>query len=118
MHRARAQGWGRYAALIAGLAILLQAIALPPSRAQAMELCTAHGTKTVLVAVDGVPAMPGDCDHCGHCVLTVPADVPTARIEAPVRYAQVAVVAPAFSVGREPRARGPPRPPGQGPPSL
>ena len=53
MQRARIIGWGRLAALVAGLAILFQAVALPPARAEAMELCTAHGAKTVLVAKEG-----------------------------------------------------------------
>lgn len=118
VQRAKAHRWGKFAALLAVLALLFQTVAIPPTRAEAMELCTAHGTKTIFVAKQG-PASFMDCEHCGHCVLTPPAaDAQSPVLSAPVRYFQTAYVA-ADSVDTLTRgARAPPRPPGQGPPNL
>jgi hypothetical protein len=117
MQRAKAHRWGRLAALIAGLAILLQAAATPPVRAEVMEVCTAHGVQKILKAADE-PAQAGDCGHCGHCVLTAASDFADARLDAPVRYAAALAIAPATPRTQNRGARAPPRPPGQGPPAA
>jgi hypothetical protein len=118
MKPAKAWGLERVAALFAGLAILLQAIAVPPARAQVLEVCTAHGIEKVL-APGEAPAMPGDCDHCGACVLAPAGALSPLLVgaAAAIRYARA--VEPAMERRTSARgARAPPRPPGQGPPQL
>ena len=117
------------AALVAVFALLVQALipsaaraAARPDPAAALVICTANGTQTI--TPDGKPAAPVPkktlggmpCQDCLAAALAVVAPGPvtiqpvayeTARVEhAPVR----AVFAP--------RARAPPRPPGQGPPTA
>ncbi len=120
MKRAKASLLAKASAVLAGLAILLQAAAFAPaSAAEIIEVCTAHGVEKIIVpADDGAPAMPGDCGHCGHCVMASPAGLPESRAAAPVRYsAEAAEVVTSTAFG--PRlARAPPRPPGQGPPAI
>jgi len=114
----RAFSMARMAAFMAAVAVLLQAIAIPSARAEVIEVCTAHGIEKVLVKGDAGPAMPGDCEHCGHCVLIVPADLPRAASAAPVRYAARAEAPHPLAAPGGLGARAPPRPPGQGPPDL
>lgn len=85
-----------------------------------VELCTDEGAKVVVVDADGQIREKGfaglpchDCLAATLAVVTVP-ELAVVR----VAYAGVVVrhVAPAPTL--QPRARAPPRPPGQGPPSL
>lgn len=109
---------GRIAALIAGMVLLLQAIAVPPARAEVIEVCTAHGIERVLAPGDAGPAMPGDCGHCGQCVLAAPAALPVSQVSIPVRYASPVSVLRSAQQTAAVATHPPPRPPGQGPPSL
>ena len=106
-------------ALMAVFALLVQALAPAFAVAGPMPdggnvICTAMGLRTA----------PGDTtpppvDHaCKHCVCPAPADQPPAPVSV-ARIAYAVVEAPTSASNRTlpPPARGPPRPPGQGPPA-
>jgi hypothetical protein len=116
------------AALLAVFALLVQALIPGAAMAGRMDpagttiICTATGTQTL--APDGKPAGPRKpgfggmpCQDCLAAAMAVvsPAPAPSVR---PVAYAIARVEhAPVRSV-LAPRARAPPRPPGQGPPTA
>ncbi|MDB5435372.1 MAG: hypothetical protein JWR47_1629 [Phenylobacterium sp.] len=112
------------AALFAVFALLVQAL-IPaaamarPDSSGTVTICTATGTETI--APHGQPAphkgfggMP-----CQDCLAAAMAAVVTPQLAVqPVAYAAERVEhAPVVSL-LEPRARAPPRPPGQGPPTA
>lgn len=115
------------AALLAVFALLVQALiptaamAAGPDAAAAI-ICTATGTQTL--ATDGKPAAPHKrdfggmpCQDCLAAALAVVAPAPAPTVQ-PVAYAIARIEhAPVRSV-LAPRARAPPRPPGQGPPTA
>lgn len=121
----RKQARGRFALLVAVFALLAQA--LVPAAALAaqatgvtyVELCTSQGAQTIALDKTGQPksgfaGLPcQDCLAAATAVVVTPelTIVPTAYVVAVVRHATAADT-PA------PRARAPPRPPGQGPPLL
>jgi hypothetical protein len=117
-------GRGFGVAIIVALAMLVQAVAgMTPAMAaagQTIEICTAHGAKTITVDQAGQPTSPkqAPCPHCDQCLspaLVVATVVPT--LAQPVRYAVRAELAPAIFVSAT-SARGPPRPPSQAPPAF
>lgn len=116
----------RLGVLAALLALLSQAL-LPAAAMAAellggvrVELCTEDGAKTVVVGADGQVRESGFAGlPCHDCLAATLAVVVTPELSiAPVTY-KVAVVRHEAPVpALQPRARAPPRPPGQGPPSL
>lgn len=119
------------AALVAVFALMAQALipaaamAAQPDAAGAMVICTAAGTQTL--TADGKPAAPASgshrgfggmpCQDCLAAAMAVVAPSPVPAIE-PVVYALARVDhAPVVRLPA-PRARAPPRPPGQGPPTA
>jgi hypothetical protein len=115
------------AALVAVFALLVQAlipsaaIAAQSGPAGALVICTATGTQTI--TPDGDPAtapkkgfggMP--CQDCLAAALAVVAAAPV-TVERVAYQAARVEHAPVRSVFA-PRARAPPRPPGQGPPNA
>jgi hypothetical protein len=113
------------AALLAVLALLVQAL-IPaaamarPDPSGGMVICTAAGALTI--GSDGKPQAPhkgfGGMP-CQDCLAVAMAAVATPELAVqPVAYAAERVEhAPVTSL-LEPRARAPPRPPGQGPPTA
>jgi hypothetical protein len=85
-----------------------------------IEICTAHGTKTVTLDQAGNPSAPqqAPCPHCDQCMspALVSAALAPALVQ-PIRYALRAET-PRTAAMRLPPARAPPRPPSQGPPAL
>jgi hypothetical protein len=115
-------GKGIGVTIIVALALLMQAmVGMSPASAatgQTIEICTAHGAKTVTVDQAGQPTSPkqAPCPHCDQCLSPALAVAAMAPILAqPVRYAARAEPAPAVFVSVT-SARGPPRPPSQAPP--
>lgn len=119
------QGSAARAAILwsAVLAILFQALA--PAAAMAaeaagsthVEFCTAEGLKRVAVDQEGAPLKPFAGLPCLGCLAAAMAALPQPEL----RVEPAGLVAPLafgrrFDAGVEPVARGPPRPPGQGPP--
>lgn len=84
-----------------------------------VELCTDQGAQTVLIGADGevqkgFAGLPcHDCLGATIAALTLPdlAIAPVAYVRAEVRHSTP-------TAPLRPRARAPPRPPGQGPPVL
>jgi len=125
---AAAQDRRALAALLAVFALMVQALipgaamAARPGPAATMVICTASGTETV--TADGKPAAPHKqafggmpCQDCLAAAMAVVAPAPAPSVQ-PVAYAIARVEhAPVRSV-LAPRARAPPRPPGQGPPTA
>ncbi|MDB5472024.1 MAG: hypothetical protein JWR84_3584 [Caulobacter sp.] len=120
----RPSGPGALPALLAVLALLLQALA--PGMAVAassggtrtMVLCTSAGEKTVTLPDDSAPR-PMAASKCHDCVMAATTTVlPPSPGGLPVRYA--AVVRHGRTLGQAAvlPARPPPRPPGQGPPTA
>ncbi|WP_312160965.1 DUF2946 domain-containing protein [Phenylobacterium sp.] len=85
-----------------------------------VELCTEDGAKTVAIGADGQERKGGFAGlPCHDCLAATLAVVVTPELAvAPVAYAVVLVRHAAPARPLQPRARAPPRPPGQGPPSL
>ncbi|MBB3893114.1 hypothetical protein GGQ61_003852 [Phenylobacterium haematophilum] len=85
-----------------------------------VELCTETGAKTVVIGADGQERKSGFAGlPCHDCLAASMAVVVTPELAvAPVAYAAVVVRHAAPARPLQPRARAPPRPPGQGPPSL
>jgi hypothetical protein len=116
------------AALLAVFALLVQAL-IPAAAAAAqgsagdITICTATGTATISAAAPG--SHPGKshhgfgglpCQDCLSAALAATAAVPSLDVR-PVAY-EMARVEHITAVGFiAPRARAPPRPPGQGPPA-
>lgn len=124
MKRAAASRQSIWVAVFAAVALLMQSAAgmgmAQAAPGQTIEICTAHGTKTVTLDQAGHPSAPqqAPCPHCDQCLspaVALNADAPLAV--QPVRYAEQAALA-ATAALRLPPARGPPRPPSQGPPVL
>lgn len=119
------------AAFAAMLAVFVQA--LTPAAAMAHDLresgsaiviCTAEGSKVVLIGEDGsvrtAPAkgfMGLKCSQCVGPTLAAVLDLPVPII-APIDYAEVVPTPIRRVLGVRGHARAPPRPPGQGPPAL
>lgn len=119
------------AALVAVFALMVQvlipaaAMADAPDGGGATVICTAAGTQTI--AADGAAKAPkpGDPQHgfggmpCQDCLAAAMACVTTPELAVqPVAYEVARVEHAAAAPLLEPRARAPPRPPGQGPPTA
>jgi hypothetical protein len=118
----RRMGRGLAVALAAVFALLSQTVvfALPAQAGETIEICTAHGSKTVMLDQSGAPAQPkqAPCPHCDSCLAAVQAAPDAAPVLVqPVRYGE-RVQQAAGRPFRFFQARGPPRPPGQGPPHI
>nr|MEA2797082.1 hypothetical protein [Phenylobacterium sp.] len=113
------------AALFAVLALLVQAL-IPaaamarPDASGARVICTATGTQTIgpdgklQAPHKGFGGMP-----CQDCLAVAMAAVVTPELAVqPVAYAAERVEHAPVTSRLEPRARAPPRPPGQGPPTA
>jgi hypothetical protein len=108
--------------------VALLAQALLPAAAMAteslstvrVELCTEDGAKTVVIGADGKERKGGFAGlPCHDCLAASLAVVVTPELAvAPVAYAAVVVRHATPVQPLQPRARAPPRPPGQGPPAL
>lgn len=121
--RAARASLGVLAALVALLAqALLPAAAMATESLSTVrvELCTETGAKTVVIGADGKEREGGFAGlPCHDCLAATLAVVVTPELAvAPVAYAVVMVRHAAPAPTLQPRARAPPRPPGQGPPSL
>jgi hypothetical protein len=121
--RAARASLGVLAALVALLAqALLPAAAMATESLSTVrvELCTETGAKTVVIGADGKEREGGFAGlPCHDCLAATLAVVITPELAvAPVAYAVVMVRHAAPAPTLQPRARAPPRPPGQGPPSL
>jgi hypothetical protein len=112
------------AVFVAVFALLVQALvpaaamAARPSTSGAMVICTGTGVTTVTdrttpTKPKGFAGMP--CQDCLAAALAV-TQTPALAIF-PVNYAAARVERPAVERLVKPRARAPPRPPGQGPPT-
>jgi hypothetical protein len=124
---------GQFRALLAALAAMLAVFVqvLTPAAAMAhdlresgsaMVICTADGSKVVIIAEDGsvrtVPAkgfMGLKCSDCVGPTLAVTLGVSAPAI-APVQYAEFVETPVQRVLGVRGHARAPPRPPSQGPP--
>ena len=118
------------AAFAAMLAVLVQALTPAAAMAHdlresgsAMVICSAEGSKVVIIEKDGsvrtAPAkdfMGLKCSNCVGPTLAVTIDAPTPAI-APVQYAEFVETPVQRVLGVRGHARAPPRPPGQGPPA-
>jgi DUF2946 family protein len=114
-------------ALLAVFALMVQmlvpaaAMAAQPAPAGALVICTASGTQTI--APDGKPAAPAQhkgfggmpCQDCLAAALAVVAAAPITVQRVAYEAARVDHAPIARPIA--PRARAPPRPPGQGPPT-
>ncbi len=119
-----ASGGGGVAALLAVFALLIQAFV--PAAAMAastgdgsLVICTQTGTATI--AVDGhAPKPKGFAGMpCQDCLAAALAVTQTPELEIlPVVYAAVEIEHAPVRRLIAPRARAPPRPPGQGPPTA
>lgn len=125
---------GQFRVLLAAIAAMLAVFVqtLTPAAAMAhdlresgstMVLCTAEGSKVVILQADGsvrtAPAksfMGLKCSNCVGPTLAVTIDAPAPAI-APVQYAEFVQAPVARVLGVRGHARAPPRPPGQGPPA-
>lgn len=124
---------GQFRALLAALAAMLAVfvMGLTPAAAMAhdlresgsaMVICTADGSKVVIIDEDGsvrtAPAkgfMGLKCSNCVGPTLAATLATPVPAI-APVRYAEYVETPVERVLGVRGHARAPPRPPGQGPP--
>lgn len=125
---------GQFRALLAALAAMLAVFVqvMTPAAAMAHDLresgsaiviCSAEGSKVVLIAEDGsvrtAPAkgfMGLKCSDCVGPTLSVTLDTPVPAI-APVQYAEFAPTPVQRVLGVRGHAHAPPRPPSQGPPA-
>jgi hypothetical protein len=112
--------------LAAILALFAQAV-LPAAAMAAeslggaqVELCTEDGAKIVVIGADGQVRDKGFAGlPCHDCLAATLAVVVTPELAvAPVAYEGVVIRHEVLAPKLQPRARAPPRPPGQGPPSL
>ena len=128
MHFGRKKRAARASLGVLAALLALFAQALLPGAAMAaeslstvrVELCTETGAKTVVIGADGQERKGGFAGlPCHDCLAASMAVVVTPELAvAPVAYAAVVVRHAAPARPLQPRARAPPRPPGQGPPSL
>lgn len=113
------------AALVAVFALMIQALvpaaamAAQPDRSGLSVICTQNGTATV--SLGGQPAKPKGfagmpCQNCLAAALAV-TQTPELAVQ-PVIYQAARVEHAPAERPIEPRARAPPRPPGQGPPTA
>ena len=113
------------AVLVAVFALMMQALvpaaamAAAPNASEAMVICTGTGVTTVSGQATpskpkGFAGMP--CQDCLAAALAV-SQLPALAIQ-PVIYAAVRIARGPAERLIEPRARAPPRPPGQGPPTA
>jgi len=125
---------GQFRALLAALAAMLAVFVqvMTPAAAMAHDLresgsaiviCSAEGSKVVLIAEDGsvrtAPAkgfMGLKCSDCVGPTLAVTLDTPVPAI-APAEYAEFIETPVQRVLGVRGHARAPPRPPSQGPPA-
>ncbi|WP_454718246.1 DUF2946 family protein [Caulobacter segnis] len=119
------------AAFAAVLAVLVQVLLPAAAMAHdlresgsAMVICTADGSKVVIVDEDGsvrtAPAkgfMGLKCTDCVGPTLAATLSAPVPAI-APVRYAEYVETPVERVLGVRGHARAPPRPPSQGPPQI
>lgn len=110
--------------ILAAFALLLQAAGgmgmAQASPGETIEICTAHGSKIVTLDQAGHPSAPqqAPCPHCDQCLSPALALTATAPLAVQlVCYAARAVIVRTAAMRLRP-ARGPPRPPSQGPPTL
>ena len=123
----RLSGPGALPAILAVLALLLQALVPGMAVAQSggsaggtrtVVLCTSMGEKTVTLPDDSAPR-PVMASKCHDCVMAaVTAVVPPSAHSLPVRYAAIVRHEMAQAWRAPEPARPPPRPPSQGPPTL
>jgi hypothetical protein len=115
-------------ALFAVFALMVQvlmptaAMAARPDPAATMVICTAKGTE--VVTPDGKPAAPHKqafdgmpCQDCLAAAMAVAPPAPAPDLQR-VAYAVARVEHATVRAVLAPRARAPPRPPGQGPPTA
>lgn len=113
------------AALFAVFALLVQAL-IPaaamarPDPAGGIVICTATGTQTITPhGQPGAPHKGFGGMPCQDCLTAAMAAVVTPQLAVqPVAYAAERVEHAPVDRLLEPRARAPPRPPGQGPPTA
>jgi hypothetical protein len=115
---------GRLAAILAVLALLMQALAPGMAMAQGqggtrtMVLCTSAGETIITLPDDSAPK-PMAAHSCHDCVMAaVTAAPPPAADSLPVRYAALVRHERSLGGGAIQPARPPPRPPSQGPPTV
>lgn len=120
----RPAGPGALPVVLAVLALILQALAPGIASAQAaggtrtVVLCTSMGEKTVTVPDDRAPG-PMAQMKCHDCVMAAVTTVaPSSQGSLPIRYAAVVRHEKAQAGVAVLPARPPPRPPGQGPPTV
>ena len=120
----RLPGPGALPAILAMLALLLQALAPGIAAAQdvggtrTVVLCTSMGEKTVTVPDDSAPK-PMAQMKCHDCLMAgVTTLEPPSQGSLPVRYAAVIRHEKALVDQAVIPARPPPRPPSQGPPTV
>ena len=112
---------GILAAVLAlfGQALLPAAAMAAESLAFQVELCTDQGAKTVVIGADGEVQKGFAGLPCHDCLgATIAALTSPELAVAPVSYVSVEIRHATPTAPLRPRARAPPRPPGQGPPSL
>ena len=115
----------RVCALLGVLAILVQAL-LPAAAmaaqahgATAIEICTDQGARSVVIGADGKAHKSFLGLPCQDCLAAAMAAITTPDLAIqPVAYVTTRVEHAAAAVAPAPRARAPPRPPGQGPPTV
>lgn len=115
----------RLGILAAVLALFAQAL-LPAAAMAAesigsarIELCTEEGAKTVVIGADGKVREGFAGLPCVDCLgATLAVTVTPELAITPVAYEAAEVRHLAQAPSLQPRARAPPRPPGQGPPAL
>ena len=132
MHLGRKKRAARASLGVLAALVALLAQALLPGAAMAaeslstvrVELCTENGAETVVIGADGQERKSGFAGlPCHDCLAATLAVVASEMLRlntgiAPVAHAAGGVRPAPPAVTAQPRARAPPRPPGQGPPSL
>lgn len=109
------------AVLVFAAQALLPAAAMAAGAASATEavICTPQGAKTILVGEDGAPEKGFAGLPCDDCLMAATAFIASPDLQVlPVAYAVVLAPREQPSAAPAPRARAPPRPPGQGPPAA
>lgn len=109
------------AVLVFAFQALLPGAAMAASMASATQavICTPQGAKTILVSEDGAPEKGFAGLPCSDCLTAATAFIAAPELQAlPVAYPTVFAPGERHSREPAPRARAPPRPPGQGPPTT
>jgi hypothetical protein len=113
------------AALVTAFALMVQAlfpatVMAKPDPSGGVTICTATGTQ--VVDASGQPAAPNrghDGALCQHCLAAAMSCAVTPELAVqPVTCIAARVEHAPVIASLQPRARAPPRPPGQGPPSA